>query len=238
MMDNTLKCVVIDDEPIARTIIEKYVTLIPFLEIVASCEDAIDALSYISNNPVDIIFSDIQMPNISGLEFVKSLKNKAAVIFITAHCEYAIDGFDIGVVDFISKPFEFERFILAVNRAQDYLKKSVLNDTKKSDFIFIKTKGTTKLVKVVTEDIIYIEVIKDYLKIVTKTEEYIMLMTIKGIEKLLNPNHFFKTHRSFIINIDAIHSFSGNIIEMKNMSEIPIVPNKKEELFMKLNITK
>lgn len=237
-MDNTLKCVVIDDEPIARTIIEKYVTMVPFLEVVASCEDAIDALSYISNNPVDIIFSDIQMPNISGLEFVKSLKNKAAVIFITAHSEYAIDGFDIGVVDFISKPFEFERFILAVNRAQDYLKKNVLTDTKKSDVIFIKTKGTSKLVKVTTKDIIYIEVIKDYLKIVTNTEEFLMLMTIKGIQKLLNPNQFYKTHRSFIINIDAIHSFSGNIIEMNNKSEIPIVQSKKEELFIKLNISK
>lgn len=237
-MDNTLKCVVIDDEPIARTIIEKYVTMVPFLEVVASCEDAIDALSYISNNPVDIIFSDIQMPNISGLEFVKSLKNKAAVIFITAHSEYAIDGFDIGVVDFISKPFEIERFILAVNRAQDYLKKNILTDTKKSNVIFIKTKGTSKLVKVATKDIIYIEVIKDYLKIVTNKEEYMMLMTIKKIEKLLNPSLFFKTHRSFIINIDAIHSFSGNIIEMNNTSEIPIVQSKKEELFMKLNITK
>lgn len=238
-MDNTLKCIVIDDEPIARTIIEKYITIVPFLEVVASCEDAIDALLYISNNPVDIIFSDIQMPNISGLEFIKSLKkNNAAVIFITAHSEYAIDGFDIGVVDFISKPFEFERFILAVNRAQDYLKKNVLTDTKKSDVIYIKTKGTSKLVKVTTKDIIYIEVIKDYLKIVTKKEAYMMLMTIKGIEKLLNPNHFFKTHRSFIINIDAIHSFSGNIIEMNNTREIPIVQSKKEELFIKLNISK
>ncbi|MEG1386765.1 MAG: LytTR family DNA-binding domain-containing protein [Algoriella sp.] len=92
--------------------------------------------------------------------------------------------------------------------------------------------------KVAVEDIIYIEVIKDYLKIVTKNQQYMMLMTIKGIEKKLNPNQFFKTHRSFIINIDAIHSFSGNIIEMKNKSEIPIVPNKKDELFIKLNISK
>jgi two-component system, LytTR family, response regulator len=238
MMYNTLKCVVIDDEPIARTIIEKYIKTLPFLEVVASCEDAIDALSYISNNPVDIIFSDIQMPNISGLEFVKSIKNKAAVIFITAHSEYAIDGFEIGVVDFISKPFEFERFILAVNRAQVYLKKNIQIDTNKSDVIYIKSKGTTKLVKVVTDDIIYIEVIKDYLKIVTKTGVYMMLMTIKGIQKLLDPNQFFKTHRSFIINIDAIQSFSGNIIEMNNTSEIPIVQSKKEELFIKLNILK
>ncbi len=236
-MNNTLKCVIVDDEPIARTIIEKYSTLIPFLEVVSSCEDAIDALSYISNNPVDIIFSDIKMPNISGLEFVKSLKNKPAVILITAHSEYAIDGFDIGVVDFISKPFEFNRFVLAVNRAQDYLKKNTITETK-TDVIFIKSKGTSKLVKISVEDIIYIEVIKDYLKIVTKTEQYMMLMTIKGIEKLLNPNHFFKTHRSFIINIDAIHSFSGNIIEMNNASEIPIVQSKKEELFIKLNISK
>ncbi|MDV2449123.1 DNA-binding response regulator [Elizabethkingia anophelis] len=236
MIENTLKCIIVDDDPIVQIVLKKYIVQLLFLKVVASCKDISDALSYIANNSVDIIFSDIQMLHLRGLDLIKILKDKPAVIFIKSYNEPFIDGANIGVVDFITKPFEFERFVTAVNRAKDYLQKGNIPITKELKFIFIKIKG--KLVKIIFSEILYIEAVKDYLKIVTESEQYMVLMTMKSIEQLLDPVLFFRTHRSFIVSIDAIHSFVGNVIEMKNKKSVPIVQNKKEKLFTRLNISK
>ncbi|MCJ7932650.1 MAG: LytTR family DNA-binding domain-containing protein [Chryseobacterium sp.] len=238
-MKTKIKCLLVDDEPISRDIIETYISRLPFLELSAVCEDAIDAIHYLSDNVVDIIFSDIQMPNMNGLDFIKSLQNKPAIIYVTAYNEYAIEGFNIGVVDFISKPIEFDRFVLAVNRAVDYLNKEtkpVPEDRYSSQHIFIKSQG--KNIRVNFSDIIFIESEKDYVYVHTVQQEYKTLMTLKSIENELDPKIFFKIQRSYIINLDYIHSFTGNLIELTNNKKLTVSPEKKEELFTILNIQK
>lgn len=241
-MKNKLNCLLVDDEPISRDIIESYIAQLPFLQLSSICEDAIDAISYLSNHTVDIIFSDIQMPKMNGLDFVKSLRNKPAIIYITAHNEYAIEGFNIGVVDFLSKPVEFDRFVIAVNRAVDHINKIensnniVADKPTPSSSIFIKAQG--KLIKINFNDIIFIESDKDHLYIHTTTIVHKILMTLKAMEAELDLQKFFKIQRSFIINIDYIHSLFGNTVELSNKKVLSVSSDRKEELYALLNIQK
>lgn len=238
-MQKKLHCLLVDDEPISRDIIQSYISHLPFLEISCICEDAVDALSFLSENSVDLIFSDIEMPLMNGLDFVKSLSRKPAIIYITAHSEYAIDGFDIGITDFLSKPVEFDRFLLAVNRAVEYIRKTDVSsaadhDQNFSEFTFIKAQG--KLLKVNMAEIIFIESNKDHLYIHTADVVHKILMTLKAMESELDPKKFFKIQRSFIINIDRIHSLFGNTVELTNKKVLSISPDRKEELYKILNI--
>lgn len=238
-MHKKLHCLLVEDEPISRDVIQGYISRLPFLEISCICEDAVDALSFMAENSVDLIFSDIEMPLMNGLEFVKSLSRMPAVIYITAHNEYAIDGFDIGIVDFLSKPVEFDRFLLAVNRAVEYVRQTNIStaadhDQDFSGFIFIKAQG--KLLKVNMAEIIFIESNKDHLYIHTADIVHKILMTLKAMESELDPKKFFKIQRSFIINIECIHSLFGNTVELTNKKVLSISPDRKEELYKILKI--
>jgi len=236
-MQKKYNCLLVDDEPISRDIIESYIAQLPFLELVSICEDAIDAISFLSDHTVDIIFSDIQMPKMNGLDFVKSLRNKPAIIYITAYSEYAIEGFNIGVVDFLSKPVEFERFLLAVNRALEHVQTSDRSkhpQQKSSNDIFIKSQG--RLIKVKIEDIIFIESNKDHLYIHTADSVHKILMTLKAMEAELDQKKFFKIQRSFIINIECIISLFGNTVELSNKKVLSISPDRKEDLYNLLKI--
>lgn len=231
-----LRCIVLDDEPIGREIIENFVKEIDFLELVESFEDPVKALMFLENNKMDIIFSDIQMPKINGLDLVKSLENLPVIIFITAHRDFALDGFETGAMDYLVKPVRFDRFLKAVNKAKDYinLKQNSTVHQVNSDRIFIKSDG--KLTKILLDEILYVEAQGDYLKIVINNESYTTLATLKSMDEVLTLPKFFRVQRSFIINLEAIRNLSGNMVELVNGKSISIAQNKKEELFQLLGI--
>lgn len=231
-----LRCIVLDDEPIGREIIENFVKEIDFLELVDSFEDPVKALMFLENNKVDLIFSDIQMPKINGLDLVKSLENPPVIIFITAHRDFALDGFDTGATDYLVKPVRFDRFLKAVNKAKDYihLKQNSTVHQVNPDRIFIKSEG--KLTKILLEEILYAEAQGDYLKIVIQNETYTTLATLKSMDEVLTLPKFFRVQRSFIINLEAIRSLNGNMVELVNGKNISIALNKKDELFQLLGI--
>lgn len=235
-MSQKLCCVVIDDEPIGKELIVNFVKTVPFLDLKASFEDPVDALAYLHSNDIDIVITDINMPKISGIDLIRSLPKQPAIIFITAHRDFALDGFENGVVDFLVKPVAYDRFFKAVSRAQEKIlssaKKEISTDNT-LDRIFIKANG--KLVKIVLEDILYIEALGDYLKIVTNVESFTTLATLKSMEAILPPT-FLRVQRSFIVKITSIKSVSGNMIELNNNKSITIASNKKDELFSLLGI--
>ena len=231
-----LRCIVLDDEPIGREIIENFVKEIDFLELVDSFDDPVKALMFLESNKVDLIFSDIQMPKITGLDLVKSLENPPIIIFITAHRDFALDGFETGATDYLVKPVRFDRFLKAVNKAKDYinLKQNSTVHQVNSDRIFIKSDG--KLTKILLDEILYVEAQGDYLKIVIQNETYTTLATLKSMDEVLTLPKFFRVQRSFIINLEAIRSLSGNMVELVNGKSISIALNKKEELYQLLGI--
>lgn len=234
---NKLICIVIDDEPLGRAVIETFVKEIPYLELVASFEDPVEALAYLHNNAVDIVFSDIQMPKISGMELLRSLVYPPVVIFITAHRDFALDGFEAGVTDYLVKPVRFDRFLKAVNRAKEKISLSqvaTIHQQIHTDRIFIKSEG--KLVKILFDEILYIEAQGDYLKIIIPSGTFTTQVTLKAMEEILNLPNFFRVQRSFILNLEAVRSINGNTVELTNGKSISIALNKKAELFTLLGI--
>jgi DNA-binding LytR/AlgR family response regulator len=231
-----LNCVIIDDEPLARDVVESFAKAVPFLNILATFEDPVDALLFVKDQPVDIVFSDIEMPKLIGLEFVRALENSIVVIFITAYRDFAIDGFETGATDYLVKPVRFDRFLKAVHKAKDYLelKRSSSIQQVTNDRIFIKSEG--KLVKIILDEILYVEAQGDYLKIVIPSGMYSTQATLKSMEEILSLPKFFRIQRSFILNLDSVRSVNGNMVELVNGKSISVALNKKEELFDLLGI--
>jgi len=236
-MSEKLKCLVLDDEPLGREIIEEYVNKTPFLELSASFGKPLEALNYLQENKIDILLTDIEMPQLNGLQFIDSLKSKPLIIFITAYRDYAIEGFESGVVDYLVKPVAYNRFIKAITRAQESLKAKEFVQTDNEfelDRIFIKSDN--KLVKIFFEDIVYIEALKDYLRIhISEKERYITHSTMKAMEEKL-PDYFFRIQRSYIINTKYIKSFYGNTVKLSIGESLGISTNHKAELFKRLGI--
>lgn len=236
-MSDKLKCLVLDDEPLGREIIEEYVNNTPFLELSASFGKPLEALTYLQENKIDILLTDIEMPQLNGLQFIDSLKSKPLIIFITAYRDYAIEGFESGVVDYLVKPVAYNRFIKAITRAQESLKAKEFVQTDNQfelDRIFIKSDN--KLVKIFFEDIVYIEALKDYLRIhISEKERYITHSTMKAMEEKL-PDYFFRIQRSYIINTKYIKSFYGNTVKLSIGESLGISTNHKADLFKRLGI--
>lgn len=208
---------------------------ISFLNLSASFGDPVEALTYLQENKVDLVFSDIQMPKINGMELLRSLTNPPLVIFITAHRDFALDGFDEGVTDYLIKPVRFDRFLKAVNRAKERIStKQPVMEQAVNDKIFIKSEG--KLVRILLNEILYVEAQGDYLKIVLPNAEYSTQLTLKSMDEILNLPTFFRVQRSFILNLEAVKSINGNMVELINGKNISIALNKKEELFSLLGI--
>lgn len=239
-MDYKLKCIVIDDEPIGKELIVNFVETVPFLELKNSFEDPLDALTYLQSNAVDIIFSDIQMPKINGIDLIRSINKPPSIIFITAHRDFALEGFENGAVDYLMKPVAYDRFIKAVNRAKERIELSTKTNTFSEnnialvDRIFVKVNG--KLLKIILEDVLYVEALGDYLKIVSNSESYTTLATLKSMESILVQPDFLRVQRSFIVKISAIKSVAGNVIELTNGKTITIATSKKDEMFSLLGI--
>jgi DNA-binding LytR/AlgR family response regulator len=228
-----IKGLIIDDEPLARNVIQEYAKKIPSLTIVGECEDAICAHQLLQNEQVDLMFLDINMPKLTGIEFLKTLKNPPLVIFTTAYSEYALDGFELNIVDYLKKPFSFERFCKAFFRAEELLllKQSVLKPEvteKQNDFLFVKS--DKKTIKVNISEICYIEGLGDYIKLYMTDKKLVTNLSMKKIENLLPVNQFYRIHKSFIISLDKIESIEGNMVKINN-TKLP-VGNSYRQNFM------
>jgi DNA-binding LytR/AlgR family response regulator len=238
-----IRCLAIDDEVLALDLIGDNIRKVPFLELVKCCKSAFEAIEILSQQNIDLIFLDIQMPDISGIQFLKSLPNKPLVIFTTAYEKYALEGFDLDVIDYLLKPFSFDRFLKAVNKARDYL---YIKETAASPgtghemrsppgFFFVK--ADYKLLKIDFNDILYIEGLKDYIKIYTGEKPVLTLLSLKSVEEKLPSDDFVRVHRSFIVAVKKIRFIQRNFIHI-GTREIPISDNYKEQLYTIINQNK
>ena len=230
-----LKCLIIDDEPLAQDIIEEYLTNFSFIKLVAKCDNALIALEWIKKQKIGLIFLDISMPFISGIEFIRSLKNPPAVILTTAHKEFALESYDLNVVDYLLKPISFERFLKAINKLDidvSDIPNPVITDTKSDSFIYVKSEK--KNVKILLKEILFIESLKDYIKIHTIDKTIITQVSISTIEQRL-PDNFLRVHRSFIVARDKITAYTQHDIEIGKL-QIPIGRNYKTTVIKNFNL--
>ena len=212
-----LECIIIEDEPLAVKVLSDYVSEVPFLDLQGSFRDAILASEYLRTHEVDLIFLDIHLPKLKGMAFLKTLINPPAVIITTAYHQYAVEGFDLNVTDYLLKPFDFERFFMAVSKVKSVLTEINFNEIK--DYIFVTVQK--KKVKILFSEIVFIESQKEYIRIVTTKNEYLSKMGTSEIETLLPKNLFKRIHRSFIISVQKIESFNAEMVEVNGIS-IPI----------------
>jgi len=229
-----MNCIVVDDEPLARDILEEFIRKVPFLTLAASCKSGFDALDVLQNQKVDLIFLDIQMPDMSGIQLYESLNYKPLVIFTTAYSDYAVTGFELDAIDYLVKPFSFQRFIKAVNKAAALHKKQdVAEKEPPRDFMFVK--DGTKIVKVSYDEILYIEGMKDYVKIVLKDKKMVLtLMSMQNMAERLPSRQFVRIHRSYIVSLSKIKMVEKNrvIIDKKYL---PIGDSYKGNLMAALH---
>ena len=216
-----VNCIIVEDEPLAVKVLTDYVSQVPFLELKATFRDAILATEYLRENDTELIFLDIHLPKLKGMAFLKTLTSPPAIIITTAYHQYAVEAFDLSVTDYLLKPFEFERFLIAVNKVKATVKNKPDSPAPavNKEFIFLNVQK--KKVKVLFSDIVYVESQREYIRIVTTKKEYISKMSTHEIEDLL-PSHLFKRiHRSFIVSVSRIESYTAEMVEVNGIA-IPI----------------
>jgi two-component system, LytTR family, response regulator len=229
-----INCIVIDDEPLARKGLKEYIADVDFLNLMGEYDNPLKASELLSKGNVQLLFLDIQMPKITGLDFFRSLRHAQPVIFTTAYPEYALDGFELNALDYLVKPVSFERFLKAALKAKEYYEVRQQNDkvsAPKEGYFFIKTDN--KLVKIFFNEILFVEALQNYVLVHTADKKYITYLTFKSIEEYLPAELFIKTHKSYIISASKIHSIEGNYIRIGN-HHIPISRKEKEEVMGKL----
>ena len=223
-----IKCIVIEDEPLAVKVLVDYISQVPFLALKGTFKDAILATEFLRDNTVDLMFLDIHLPKLKGMAFLKTLTQAPAVIITTAYHQYAVEGFELNVSDYLLKPFEFERFLVAVNKVKinrnlpESTESQVIKD---KDFIFVNVQK--KRVKILFSEIIYIESQREYIKIVTTKREFLSKMSTHEIEEMLPVQFFRRIHRSFIVALDKIEAYNAESVELNGLS-IPIGRAYKE----------
>jgi two-component system, LytTR family, response regulator len=216
-----ITCIIVEDEPLAAKVLSDYISQVPFLKLQGTFKDAILATEFLRENSVDLIFLDIHLPKLKGMAFLKTLTQAPAVIVTTAYHQYAVEGFNLNVTDYLLKPIEFERFLVAVNKVKSVHpeKKDPIENTSSKEYLFLNIQK--KKVKILFSEIAYIESQREYVKIVTTKKEYTSKMSTHEIENLL-PAHLFKRiHRSFIVALDKIESYNAEVLEINGVS-IPI----------------
>ena len=220
-----LRCLLIDDEPPALKVLETHISQINGLEIVAQCKNALEALDVLDRKQVDLMFLDIKMPKILGTDFLKNLSHPPKVIFVTAYRDYAVDGYDLDVIDFLVKPVSFERFLKAITKVKRILGQETItpvNDHKSNPEAFIYLKVDKHMQKVFIDDILYIESWKDYIKVfLTSGKNLLVKQSISSMENLLSDHKFLRVHRSYIVSIDKISGFNNLFVQLQS-NEIPI----------------
>ncbi|MBD0284587.1 MAG: response regulator transcription factor [Flavisolibacter sp.] len=225
--NNKIRCLVIDDEPLAREILKQHIAGVEALELTGTCSNAVEAVSFLKQHPVDLLFLDIQMPQLLGTNFIRTLKNPPKTIFTTAYRKYAIEGFELDAVDYILKPISFERFLKAVNKVLQMAftatqpsspPKEAQNEPANS---FLYFRADRKMVKVFFRDILFIEGLKDYIKIVTDSKTIVTKYVLSTLEEMLPASEFLRIHKSYIIAIHKIESFNADTVQMAK-HELPI----------------
>jgi len=228
----------VDDEPYALDVLETYIQKIDDMELVTKCTNAIDAFNLIQKEKIDVLFLDIQMPKLTGIDFLKNITNPPQVIFTTAYRDYALDGYDLNITDYLLKPFSFERFLKAINKVylnsqtQDSNINQIKDEAKEQNIIYFK--ADKKMLKVWLDDIFYIESMKDYVFVKTLKREIISYQKISFLDEKLPGHKFLRIHRSFIIAVDKIEAFCATHVDVAG-KEIPIGRNYKNQVLKKLN---
>lgn len=225
----TLNCLIIDDEPLAIELLKEYAKKIPVLNLIGTCEGALAATEHLNKGNIDLIFLDINMPDITGIQFLKSLKHKPAVIFVTAYQEYAVESYELDAIDYLLKPIPFDRFFAAVNKALEYLQAKKGKKETGDDFFFVKT--AHKILKIAYDDILYFEGLKDYTKIHLTSQKapVVTLQSLKYFETRMPQNRFLRIHRSYIVAIRKIQTISRKTIHIGDL-ELPCSEHYKDQL--------
>ena len=227
-----INCIIVDDEPLSRRVIQKYLKDLPFLNLIASCSHAFEAMEVLQKESVDLIFLDINMPRLSGINFAKTLSNPPLIIFTTAYPEFAVEGFELEAVDYLLKPFSQERFLKAVNKASKILENSQLEKAS-NDPYFLLIKADKKLYKLQFEEILYLQAYGDYVKVFTPEKVLLTKERLSNLENNLPEKHFQKIHRSYIVSMDAIRFLEGNQVKVME-TFLPVSETYREELLAKL----
>lgn len=233
-----IQTLLVDDEYLALKLLEDYLSKLPEFGIVEKFRSPLKAVELINSRKIDLLFLDIQMPSLSGTNLLKTLTYQPVTIFTTAYSEYAAEAFDLNAADYLVKPFSFERFLQAVNKAKDQLKKKSVSRTIGStenyshqDFLSVKSEG--KFVKIPLNEIVYIEGLREYVKIICTSGYFITLESLKNLESILPSGKFLRVHKSYIVAIDKVRALSGNMLETGD-TEIPLSREKKEEIIAKI----
>jgi DNA-binding LytR/AlgR family response regulator len=226
-----MKCLIVDDEPLAQKVMEEFARRVPFLEVAGKCSSAAEAIEILRKRTIDLIFLDIHMPRLSGLDFISSLQNPPQFILVTAYSEYALQGFNVSATDYLMKPVPFERFLKAVTKAYELfrLRNKAAQDTGTGAGRFMMVKSGYQTVKIQLDTILYIEGLKDYVKIYTDGKKPILsLLTMKGLAETLPAERFLRIHKSYIVATDRISTLSRNRV-MIGEKWIPVGENYREE---------
>ncbi|GGA82832.1 LytR/AlgR family response regulator transcription factor [Puia dinghuensis] len=229
-MSTPIKCIITDDEPFARKGLQGYITQIDFLDLRGMCENALELNSLLKKEPVDLLFLDIEMPYITGIDFLKQLATPPRVIFTTAYEKYALQGFELEVLDYLLKPVSFDRFLKATNKAFDYFRQQH-HPTAAEDYIFVK--ADSRLEKIAFADILFAEALENYVAIYTREKKIITHLTLKMLQEKLPAAAFVQPHKSYIVAIDKINSIEGNILHITQF-QVPISKYQKEEFMEKI----
>ncbi|WP_345766711.1 MULTISPECIES: LytTR family DNA-binding domain-containing protein [Chryseobacterium] len=224
-----IKCIVVDDEPLAISLLENYISKVPFLELVFSTENPIEALEYVQKNESDLIFLDIQMPELTGINFMKILGDKKKYILTTAYSEYALEGYEHHVIDYLLKPVPFERFYKSALKAQE---RFMMSENKEDTHFFVKSSG--QQYRINFKDILYVESIRDYINIKIAEQEYIVLDTLKSMEQQLPRMSFIRIHKSFIVNLHQINNVAGKKVTLISGNEIPVGESYRMNLLTRI----
>jgi len=222
-----INCLVVDDEPVAREGMLEYISQIDYLNAVAQCRSATEAACLLQKKKIDLIFLDIQMPKLTGIEFLKALADPPLIIFTTAYSEYALEGFELNVIDYLLKPISFARFLKSVEKAQSYLNAKNKKVCVTQDFFFVKCNG--KVEKIIMADVVYIEAMANYVIIHTRQKKYITYLTFSGIEEQLPSHLFVRVHKSYIVSISAIQTIDGNDL-ITNTMRLPLSKNYRNDV--------
>ncbi len=218
-------CLLVDDEPLALNVLENYIQYLPTLKLIGKCNNAFEAIKYIQEGNVDILFLDIHMPQLTGTEFLKNLRTPPKVIFTTAYKDFAIEAFDLDAVDYLLKPISLQRFIKAVSKVDSKAFQPMVQDIQtenNSGPSFLYFRSDRKMVKVFLDDILFIESLKDYIKIVLASgKPLVVKQSISGVEEMLPKNKFLRIHRSFIVSINKVNAYTQQDVEIEG-HEIPI----------------
>ncbi len=227
-------CLIVDDEQLARNLLEGYVAKMPMLELRGKCKNPMEAMAIMQNERIDLLFLDIQMPELTGVEFIKTMQQKPAIIFTTAYSEYALEGYQLDVIDYLLKPFALERFVKAVNKAVEFMemKRNVKTGSSEApDSVLLH--ADHKIYKVNLDDILYIEGLKEYVSYYTRERRIIVLQSLKSIEESLPRDKFIRVHRSYIVPVHRIKGLDGNQVQIGDKL-IPIGRSYKEDVMKRV----